>query len=203
MESEECAGQPKKTDAGDLSYLYDFICQCPNPTISDAIKKLVDGWLERSENIPRFSEAIKQQLSLTNDDMIEVCWLLAVNPMTPPTVLSDLCSGASSGLLERIAENSNTDASTLSQLSYQAVAEIRIATASNPSTPLASIMLLVEDENPDVRFSIAENPQVPTKALEALSHDSNPYIKMRAEVTLLRAEVERNVFGHSFPDHRA
>jgi len=201
MEIETSAGQPEKIDAGDLTYLYEFICQCPNPTISEAIKKLVDGWLARVGTIPHFSEAIKQQLMVTNDEMVEICWLLAVNPLTPPTVLSDLCSGASSGLLERIAENSNTDASTLSQLSYQAVAEIRIATASNPTTPLASIMLLVEDENPDVRFSIAENPKVPTKALEVLTHDDNPYIKLRAEVTLLLAEVERNVFGHCLSSH--
>jgi hypothetical protein len=196
MEMETFAGQPEKINAGDLSYLYDFICQCPNPKIKDAIKKLVDGWLKHKEMIPHFNAAIKQQLMVTNDEMVEICWLLAVNPLTPPAVLTDLCSGSPSGLLERIAENSNTDASTLSQLSYQAVAEIRIATASNPTTPLASIMLLVEDENPDVRFSIAENPNVPTEALEVLARDDNPYIKLRAEATLMRAELERNVFGN-------
>lgn len=97
-------------------------------------------------------------------------------------------------MLERIAENSNTDAGTLAQLSYQAVAEIRIATASNPTTPLASIMMLVADENPDVRFSIAENPKVPEEALQALAEDGNPYVKMRATTTLARMEVERNIF---------
>lgn len=196
MESELFDGQPEKINAADLSYLYDFICQCPNPKISEAIKKLVDGWLKHEEMIPQIKAAIKEQLMVTNDEMVEICWLLAINPLTPPAVLADLCSGSPSGLLGRIAENSNTDASTLSQLSYQAVAEIRIATASNPTTPLASIMLLVEDDNPDVRFTIAENPNVPTEILEVLARDDNPYIKLRAEATLLRAEVERSVIAH-------
>jgi hypothetical protein len=187
--------QPHKGDATDLSYLYDFISQCPNPLITTAMRKLVDSWLEHADAVPHFSEELKQRLNMTDDEVVEMCWLLAVNPKTPPSVLNDLCSGASDGLLERIAENSNTGPTTLAQLSYQAVAEIRIATASNPTTPLASIMLLVEDDNPDVRFSIAENPNVPTKALEILGRDDNPYVKMRAELTLLRADINKNVFN--------
>ena len=59
-------------------------------------------------------------------------------------------------------------------------------------------MMMVKDENPDVRFSIAENPHVPREALEALRSDDNPYIKVRAEVTLARADIERNVFGKAY-----
>lgn len=186
--------QPAKGDAADLSYLYNFICECPNPKISEAIKLLVDRWLTSVDTIPEFSEAFKRTLEATNDEMIEICWLLSINPNTPPSVLNDLCSGASTGMMERIAENSNTGSSTLAQLSYQAVAEIRIAAAGNPATPMASIMMLVQDENPDVRFSIAENANIPSEALEALKNDDNPYVKMRAEVTLARADIERNVF---------
>lgn len=195
MQNTNKTGQPEKTAAGDLTYLYDFICQCPNPRISEAIRKLVDGWLEHTEEIPSFSQELKKQLNMTDDEVIEICWLLAVNPRTPPSVLNDLCTGASDSLMERIAENSNTGSSTLAQLSYQAVAEIRIATASNSSTPLASILLLVKDDNSDVRFSIAENSQVPNEALEILATDDNPYVKMRAELTLMRGEIERNVFN--------
>ena len=193
MQSINETSQPRKAHAADLSYLYDFICQCPNPNISVAIKNLVDGWIERATVIPSFSEELKRRLTMTNDELVEICWALAVNPKTPPSVLDELCTGASDSFLERIAEGSNIGASTLAQLSYQAVAEIRIATASNPATPLASIMLLVEDDNPDVRFSIAENSNVPTEALEILARDDNPYIKMRAERTLSRAEIERKL----------
>ncbi len=182
-------GEPEN----DLSYLYNFICECPNPRISQAIKKLVDHWLEKTSTVPELASAIRNQLNATNEEVVEICWLLAINPNTPPSVLDDLSIGAESGMLERIAENSNTGAGTLAQLSFQAIAEIRIATASNPTTPLASIMMLVSDENPDVRFSIAENPKVPEEALRALSDDDNPYVKMRASTTLARIEVERNI----------
>lgn len=193
--SENVKEQPEKLDAMDLSYLYDFICDCPNPKISTAMRALVDRWLIGVETLPQFSEAMKKQLEAADADVIEICWLLSINPKTPPAVLNDLCSGAESDLLQRIAGNSNTGSSTLAQLSYQAVAEIRIATASNPNTPLASIMMLVKDENSDVRFSIAENQHVPEEALLALSHDENPYVKLRATTTLALAEIRRDIFG--------
>jgi hypothetical protein len=186
--------QPDKVAADDLTYLYNFICECPNPRITQAMKKLVDHWLEKTTTVPELASAIRDQLKATDEEVVEICWLLAINPKTPPSVLNDLSIGADSSMLERIAENSNTGAGTLAQLSYQAVAEIRIATASNPTTPLTSIMMLVTDENPDVRFSIAENPKVPEEALQALAGDDNPYVKMRATATLARMEVERNVF---------
>ena len=194
MESkQEQQKQPDKLAADDLSYLYNFICECPNPRISQAIKKLVDHWLAKTTTVPELASAIRDQLKATEEEVIEICWLLAINPNTPPSVLNDLSIGADSSVLERIAENSNTGAGTLAQLSYQAVAEIRIATASNAATPLASIMMLVTDDNADVRFSIAENPKVPEEALQALTKDDNPYVKMRATTTLARVEVERNV----------
>ncbi len=186
--------QPNKVGADDLSYLYNFICECPNPRITQAIKRLVDHWLKKTTTVPELASAIQDQLQATDEELVEICWLLAINPNTPPSVLNDLSIGAESNMLERIAENSNTGAGTLAQLSYQAVAEIRVATASNSATPLASIMMLVTDENPDVRFSIAENPKVPEEALQALREDDNPYVKLRATATLARIEVERNVF---------
>lgn len=195
MQSQNNNVQPDKADAKDLSYLYGFISQCPNPVISEAMTKLVDGWLTAPGKVPHFSDELKTQLMATNDELLQVGWLLAINPATPPAVLHELSGGSPEGLLERISQDSGTGKSTLAQLSYQAVAEIRIATASNPNTPLASIMLLIKDENPDVRFSIAENPNVPSEALLALTHDDNPYIKMRAGVTLLRTDVEHNVFS--------
>jgi len=187
-------GQPDKIAADDLSYLYDFICECPNPRITQAMKNLVDHWLEKTTTVPELASAIREQLDATNEELVEICWLLAINPNTPPSVLDDLSIGADSSMLERIAENSNTGVGTLAQLSFQAVAEIRIATASNPTTPLASIMLMVTDDNPDVRFSIAENSRVPDEALRALADDDNPYVKMRATTTLARIEVERKLF---------
>ena len=197
MESkQEQQKQPDKVAADDLSYLYNFICECPNPRITQAIKKLVDHWLEKTTTVPELASAIRDQLKATDEEVVEICWLLAINPNTPPSVLNDLSIGADSNMLERIAENTNTGAGTLAQLSYQAVAEIRIATASNPATPLASIMMLVTDENPDVRFSIAENPKVPEEALQALTDDENPYVRMRAEMTLARINIRRNVFGN-------
>lgn len=195
MQNKKLGLRSDKVYVGELSYLYDFICQCPNPRIATALTTLIESWLQHADAVPSFSEEFKKRLHMTADEIIEISWLLAVNPKTPPAVLNELCTDASDTLLERIAENRNTGSTTLAQLSYQAVAEIRIATASNPSTPLASIMLLVKDDNPDVRFSLAENPHVPTEALQILAADDNPYIKMRAEVTLLRADVERNIFN--------
>lgn len=194
MSTQEPALQPEKKDAEELSYLYDFVCECPNPRISEALRRLVNHWLLSTRTVPEFSALLKRTLELTSDETVEICWLLAINPKTPPSVLQDLCTGASSELLERIAENTNTGASTLSELSYQAVAEIRIAAAGNTSTPIASIMMLTMDDDADVRFSIAENSQAPKEALEVLCSDDNPYIKMRASVTLARAELVRDVF---------
>jgi len=186
----ETTGQPTKYDASDLTFLYDFVSKCPNPLISEAMKKLVTVWLANPKEIPHLPTAIKEQLGLSNEDLVQVAWLLAINPNTPPSVLADLCNEASPQILERIAENQSTWPETLSVLSYQALAEIRIATASNPHTPLASIMVLVNDDNPDIRFSMAENPNIPKEALEILSHNNNPYIQMRAEKTLKRLELE-------------
>lgn len=185
--------QPVKHDASDLSFLYDFICECPHPPITEALRRLVTDWLAKPNHVKDLPAAIKEQLELTDEESIQVCWLLAVNPTTPPSLLQDLCAGASSELLERIAENKSTYGTTLATLSYQAVAEIRIASASNPNTPLASIMIMVKDDNPDVRFSMAENAAIPNEALQALARDDNPYVKLRAEKTLNRLELERKL----------
>ena len=187
--------QSYKYDAEDLSYLYEFICECPNPTISDAIKRVVDHWLQTVDSVPQFSEAMRTKLQSTDQELVQICWVLSLNPNTPPSILADLCVGANSSLLERIAQNSQAGASTLAQLSYQAVAEIRIAAASNPNTPIAAILMLIEDDNPDIRFSIAEDPHVPAEALEALTRDDNPYVKMRAEKTLARARIESDILS--------
>ena len=48
---------------------------------------------------------------------------------------------------------------------------------------------------PARRVCFAENVKVPTEALEILAVDDNPYVKMRAALTLARAEIERNVFS--------
>jgi len=189
----ERAGQPTKHDASDLTFLYEFVSECPNPHISEAMRKIVTGWLADPTKVPHLPTAIKNQLGLTNEDLIQVAWLLAINPYTPPSVLEDLCTDGSPELLERIAENRNAWPSTLATLSYQALAEIRIAAASNPSTPLASIIILVKDDNPDVRFSMAENPDIPKEVLEILAKNNNPFVKLRAEKTLKRLELERKL----------
>jgi hypothetical protein len=189
----EATGQPAKHDAGDLSFLYDFICECPDPHITEALRKLVAEWLAKPNLVRDLPAAMKEQLGLTDEESVHMCWLLAVNPNTPPSLLQDLCAGAPSALLERIAENKSTYGSTLATLSYQAVAEIRIAAASNANTPLASIMVLVNDDNPDVRYSMAENPTLPTEALQALTRDDNPYVRLRAEKTLDRLALEARI----------
>ena len=188
-------GQPTKHDASDLSFLYDFVSECPNPSISEALKKLVTQWLSHPGKTAHLTKILKEKLEVSQEDLVQVCWLLAINPYTPPSVLQDLCTGGSSALLERIAENKSSPESTLAKLSVQAVAEIRIAAAGNPSTPLASIMIMVEDDNPDVRFSMAEDANMPAEALEVLRKDNNPYIKLRADKTLARRELERKVLA--------
>lgn len=175
----------------DLSFLYNFICECPNPTIAEAMKALVKHWLANKGNSPELASLSMLREKLTNEELIEISWLLAINPNTPPSVLEDLCLDATNALLERIAENSRTGHSTLAKLSCQAVAEIRIAAAGNPHTPIASIMLLIEDENADVRYSMAENHSLPVDALKILAQDDNPFVKFRAEKTLHRLSQEK------------
>lgn len=170
----------------DLSFLYEFVCECPNPNIATALRALVDHWLAHEADLPKLASLSTLRSQLTNEELIEVSWLLAINPNTPPSVLADLCVNAPNALLERIAENSRAGRSTLADLSYQAIAEIRIATAGNSRTPLASIMVLIKDENPDVRYSMAENHCLPQEALEILAQDDNPFVKFRAEKTLTR-----------------
>jgi hypothetical protein len=181
--------------SADLSFLYEFVCECPNPKIADAMKRLVDHWMAHGTETPQLQALCSLKGKLSNEELIEVSWLLAINPNTPPSVLQDLCSDAPTALLERIAENSRTGESTLADLSYQAIAEIRIATAGNSQTPLASIMMLIQDDNPDVRYSMAENSQIPGPALAILAQDDNPFVKFRAEKTIARIadqKVESN-----------
>ena len=175
-----------KSDDDSLSFLYDFVCECPNPRIAAALRSLVDYWLSNRADAPQLASLSSLKEKLSNEELVEVSWLLAVNPNTPPTVLQDLCKEAPTALLERIAENNRTGNSTLADLSYQAIAEIRIATAGNSQTPLASIMLLVKDNDADVRHSMAENHQLPLEVLHVLANDDNPFVKFRAEKTLAR-----------------
>ena len=110
------AGQPIKHEASDLTFLYDFVSECPNPSISEAIKKLVAGWLADPTKVPHLPTAIKAQLALTNEELVQVGWR-RINPLTTPSVLEDLCTKGSAEILEQIAENRNTCASTLGSLS--------------------------------------------------------------------------------------
>lgn len=180
------ASDQSQSSEADLSFLYQFVCECPNPKIAAAMRTLVDHWISRHAETPHLDSLRVLKTRLSNEELIEVSWLLAVNPNTPPSVLQELCFEAPTALLERIAENSRAGESTLAELSYQAIAEIRIATAGNAQTPLASIMMLIQDDNPDVRYSMAENSQLPGEALAILATDDNPFVKFRAEKTMAR-----------------
>ncbi|HEY9869881.1 MAG TPA: hypothetical protein V6D08_12000 [Candidatus Obscuribacterales bacterium] len=173
----------------ELSYLHDFSCDCADPRIAEALKMLVANWLAESPHLPHFLRGAEKELNLTEEQGLQIKWLLALNPNTPPTVLEDLCNGATAALLERVAENPHASPETLAKLAYQAVAEIRIAVGGNIHTPLATILILAKDDNPDVRFSLGENPYVPVEALEALTRDDNPYVRFRAERTLGRLGI--------------
>ncbi len=186
----ETTGQPTKHEASDLTFLYNFVSECPYPEISVSMKTLVTDWLEHPAGIPDLPTAIEEQLGLSNEELLQIAWLLAINPRTPPSVLADLCTEFSPVILERIADKNSSWPDTLATLSYQALAEIRIATASNPSTPLASIMSLVNDDNSDVNLSMASNQNIPKEALEMLSRNINPCVKLGAVETLKRLELD-------------
>ncbi len=170
----------------ELTFLHDFVCECPDPSIRTTIRALVDLWLSRPTSTPHLDSLSQLQVVLNSEDWLHISWLLAINPNTPASVLQDLCSEGSPQLLERIAENGRTSPSTLTTLSCQAYAEVRIAAASNPNTPLASIMVLINDLDADVRYSLAENHQLDKSALDFLSHDENAFVKFRAEKTISR-----------------
>jgi hypothetical protein len=78
--------------AADLSFLYDFVCECPNPNIAAAMRALVDYWLSHQTDVPKLDSLATLKERLSNEELIEVSWLLALNPNTPPSVLQDLCT---------------------------------------------------------------------------------------------------------------
>ena len=170
----------------DLSFLYDFSCDCPDARIADALKGLVARWLLPDGRIPHFLGLVERELHLSGAEAAHVRWLLALNPNTPPAILDELYGEGVSTVLERLAENSRTSRDTLSKLACHALVDIRIAAAGNINMPIASIMILTVDDSVDVRVSLAENHNVPIAALEVLASDDNPYVKFRAEKTLAR-----------------
>lgn len=169
-----------------LAYLYNFVCDCPDPVIRTTIEALVDHWLSNPESLPGIDSLKQLEIVLNQEEQLQVSWLLAMNPNTPASVLQDLCKDAHPHLLERIAENTRTSSSTLSDLACQGFAEVRIAAAGNANTPLACIMILIEDSDVDVRYSLAENHHLNKTALDALADDANAFVKFRAEKTISR-----------------
>jgi hypothetical protein len=179
-----------------MSFLNKFVCECPNEQISKAIDALVTYWLANDTDAPRLDALAQIKNKLSNDEIVQVSWLLAINPNTPPSILQDLCCDAEVGVAHRIAENSAKGYAAIADTSYQAIAEIRIASAANKRTPMASILLLVKDESLDLRYSLAENHSLPVEALQILAQDDNPFVKFRAEKTIDRLEPSK-VIGPS------
>jgi hypothetical protein len=169
----------------ELHILYNSLADYENTNIVQAIKLLVEEWLN-TEDLPHFIGVIRQNLGLNDAEIKLACWLFALNPNTPPSVLQDLCTGAPVSLLERIAENKNVSSSTLALLARASAADVRIAAGSNSHASLSTIAHLVQDADSNVRFSLAENHNLSKKVLQFLSSDENPYVRCRAETTMAR-----------------
>lgn len=114
---------------------------------------------------------------------------LASHPCTPPSVLAHLVNCDIPFILERIAENPNTDMDTLRRLSRHERAAVRAAVAENTDAHSDVLRALASDESIDVRYSLADNANVPSDILQLLTADENPYVAYRAQTTIARMQA--------------
>ncbi|MBX9668371.1 MAG: hypothetical protein K2X93_12165 [Candidatus Obscuribacterales bacterium] len=121
----------------------------------------------------------------------EVKLLIAMHPGTPTAVLDAISPGASTRVLQRIAEHPNTSRHLLTLLAYNRSVDVRMAVCENVSTPLTCIWALSNDSSDDVRYRLAEHASLPAVVMQALTADENPYVACRASKTLTQIENDQ------------
>lgn len=70
---------------------------------------------------------------------------------------------------------------------------MRMSAALNPHTDKTMLEKLCCDENPDVRYITASSTYLPVHLLWKLKNDENPHVRWRAEVTLVKLGIIRQV----------
>ncbi|MDX2106381.1 MAG: hypothetical protein SFY67_08265 [Candidatus Melainabacteria bacterium] len=70
---------------------------------------------------------------------------------------------------------------------------VRMSAALNPHTDKTLLEKLCCDESPDVRYITASSTYLPVHLLWKLKNDENPHVRWRAEVTLVKLGVIRQV----------
>ncbi|MBX9721452.1 MAG: hypothetical protein K2X81_08670 [Candidatus Obscuribacterales bacterium] len=121
-----------------------------------------------------------------NEHTVQLRWLIACYPESPPAVLEVLSRLNDPKLLVRIAENPNTSSLTLSRLARHKSTLVRIAVAESNIIPFDVMKALAEDESLDVCYALAANPKLPSRYLLLLQSNENPYVALRAIRTLAR-----------------
>jgi len=91
----------------------------------------------------------------------------------------------------KLAEDKRTPAAVLGVLSYDCDDRIRAAVADNQNTPYMTLLRLARDEADDIRYQLAENHNLPLQVLLVLESDENPYVRVRAQRTLERIQVDQ------------
>jgi hypothetical protein len=90
----------------------------------------------------------------------------------------------------KLAEDKRTPTAVLGVLSYDCDNRIRAAVADNQNTPYMSLIRLARDEADDIRYQLAENHNLPLQVLLVLESDENPYVRVRAQRTLERIQID-------------
>ena len=106
---------------------------------------------------------------------------LALNPNTPPEILTLLAQDKDWGVRCGVAENPNTPPKTLTILARDKVAYVRRYVAQNPNTPPESLEILVQDKDWNVRQSAQQNPNYnPVKELKVTAKQYEALKKLLA-----------------------
>lgn len=129
--------------------------------------------------------------SFSEVEKSHLCYLMAGNPNTPPSLLDELSTHSSSHVRRRVAENINTSLVTLTLLSLDWHSDVRLGVVDNPAAPDSVLRRLAQDESLEVRYGLAENHNVPMEILKLLELADNPYISYRATCTIDRLNLEQ------------
>ena len=129
----------------------------------------------------------------------EVLGLIASNPQTPSAILDELAEAVERGqvipgVLEKIAENPNSDLNLLEKLTNNRSAVVRAAVANNPgSVPL--MWKLACDTNALVRYRVAKNKHFPEHVYQSLALDEEPRVAERARKTLDKLAKSQGIWS--------
>jgi CheY-like chemotaxis protein len=166
--------------------------------VMDALKLKMNYYVAKPVTAQKLSALLKSIHQLENElaamgdtgnEESLIRLVLAGNPHTSESVLTQLSTDSDERVRRRVAENENTPASLLKILATDASTEVRISAADNPNLPEASLASLVADPDDDVRLGLSMNRRLPVHILEKLTTDENVYVSTNATKTL--AEMGR------------